>query len=380
MSGGDIRKERAIITGFRPSGTVAGEYDDPYIELARLAETSGAEVVGCITQKETKPTAQFFIGAGKARELADAVRELDAGLVIFNNELSPLQFRNLEKELGVKVIDRTQLILDIFAMRAQSNEGKIQVELAQLEYLLPRIAGRGVELSRLGGGIGTRGPGETKLESDRRRIRIRISTLKKKLEKVARNRNIQKLRRDKAHVPVIALVGYTNAGKTTLFNLLSNETAFVEDKLFATLDPLTRRVYFAGLGNVLFVDTVGFIKNLPVKLVESFKSTLEGIRDAHLLLHVVDVSNPQYEEQANEVFRIIHELGADGIPSLLAINKADSLEKPERIVNLKKIYPDSVVISALKGTGITDLKRVITEKLREAKSAKKADETENLAE
>jgi GTPase len=363
--------EKAVVSGFRTAHAVTGDIDDPYIELERLIETSGARVVAAVTQRETKPTAQFYVGPGKVEEIAEAVREHEADLVVFNNELSPLQFKSLEKELEVKVIDRTQLILDIFAMRANSNEGKIQVELAQLEYLLPRISGKGIELSRLGGGIGTRGPGETKLETDRRRIRDNISTLKKKLEKVVNNRLIQKQRREKANIPVVSLVGYTNAGKTTLFNALSNETAFVEDKLFATLDPLMRRVYFPDAGNALIVDTVGFIKNLPVKLVESFKSTLEGVREARLLLHVIDISSPQYMEQMDEVFRIINELEAAEIPCILVFNKADRLEKPERLELLLKQYPNSVPLSAKHGTGFEDLKRIIAEQISASKIRQK---------
>jgi GTP-binding protein HflX len=365
-------REKAIIAGFRPGGVEPGDTDDPYIELARLAETSGARVLTTITQKETRPTAQFHIGLGKVEEIAEAVTESGAGLVIFNNELSPLQFRNLEKELGVKVIDRTQLILDIFAMRAQSSEGKIQVELAQLEYLLPRIAGRGIELSRLGGGIGTRGPGETKLESDRRRIRARITTLKKKLDKVEKNRLIQKQRREKARIPVVSLVGYTNAGKTTLFNALSNEKAFVEDKLFATLDPLTRRIYIPDVGNALLVDTVGFIKHLPVHLVESFKSTLEGVRDASALLHVVDVSNPQFQEQMDEVGRIIVELGATEVPLLIVFNKIDLLEKPERLQHLLRLHPDAVAVSAKCEKDFASLKSAIKQNISSGASKEPA--------
>ncbi|MFA6448286.1 MAG: GTPase HflX [bacterium] len=363
MNLNDNKIEKAIVAGFRTVRAVAGDIDDPYIELERLIETSGAQVVAAVTQRETKPTAQFYVGPGKVEEIAAAIEEHEADLVVFNNELSPLQFKSLEEKLEIKVIDRTQLILDIFAMRANSNEGKIQVELAQLEYLLPRISGKGVELSRLGGGIGTRGPGETKLETDRRRIRDNISTLKKKLKTVETNRLIQKQRREKANIPVISLVGYTNAGKTTLFNLLSNETAFVEDKLFATLDPLMRRVYFQGLGNALITDTVGFIKNLPVKLVESFKSTLEGVREARLLLHVIDISSPQYLEQMEEVFRIILELDAAEIPCILVFNKSDRLEKPDRLEQLLKQYPNSAAISAKSGDGVEELKIAIAEQI-----------------
>jgi len=356
-------KERAILAGFRGGG---GADDDPYDELARLAETSGAKVVAIITQKDTKPTAQYFIGRGKMLEISEAVRELNADVVIFNNDLSPLQFRNLERDLDVKVIDRTQLILDIFAMRAQSSEGKIQVELAQLEYLLPRIAGHGNELSRLGGGIGTRGPGETKLEVDRRRIRDRISRLKKDLKKIEKHRVVQRRRRAKSGIPLVALVGYTNAGKTTLLNNLADEAAFVEDKLFATLDPLTRRIHLPETGNALLMDTVGFIRDLPVQLIEAFKSTMEGILEAGLLLHVVDISDPRWENHIEQVEKILIELGAGDIPVCMVLNKIDALDKPERLAALMRRYQEAVPVSARTDRELTALKRAISRKILDA--------------
>ncbi|HOY61900.1 MAG: GTPase HflX [bacterium ADurb.Bin236] len=356
-------REKAILAGFRTRGTSADETDEAYVELARLADTAGADAVAVVTQAETTPTPQFFVGRGKVDEIAAAVDEHEAEVVIFNHNLSPLQFKNLEEALEAKVVDRTQLILDIFAMRAASDEGKIQVELAQLTYMLPRITGKGLLLSRLGGGIGTRGPGETKLEADRRRIRARISTLKKKLEKIALHRSVQNRRRDRSGVRVVALVGYTNAGKTTLFNRLSSETAFVEDKLFATLDPLTRRVYLPGAGNILVIDTVGFIKNLPVELVESFKSTLEVARDAHLILHVTDISNPTFEEQMFEVEKILAELGAGDAPTMMVFNKTDALDKPGRLDAMLKSNPGSIAVSALKSESIDNLKEEIARRL-----------------
>ena len=353
-----MSNEKALLTGFRTRGVEPGDPDDPYIELERLAHTAGAAVAAVLNQPETRPTPQFFIGSGKVRELRELVLEHEADAVIFNNELTPLQFRNLERELEVKVLDRTQLILDIFAMRAQSREGKIQVELAQLEYLLPRITGRGVELSRLGGGIGTRGPGETKLEVDRRCIRTRISVLKKQLAKVEQTRRTQTARRRRAGLPLIALVGYTNAGKSTLFNALCRATdAFVEDKLFATLDPLTRRIHIQGHGPALLTDTVGFIRNLPEKLMETFKSTLEGIRDADLLLHVVDVSNPQCGDQMHEVDRIIADLDAQDIPALCVFNKIDALAAAGRVDVLLKSHRLSAAVSARKRTNFEQLFR-----------------------
>jgi GTP-binding protein HflX len=359
-----MEREKAILAGFRSQGIDLGEPDDPYIELVRLADTSGAEVVETITQPERRPTPQFLIGTGKVKEIHERLHELDADIVIFNHELTPLQFRNLERELGVKILDRTQLILDIFAMRAQSREGRIQVELAQLEYLLPRITGRGVELSRLGGGIGTRGPGETKLEVDRRRIRTRIGMLKKSLAKVEKTRGIQAHRRRNSGATTLALVGYTNAGKSTLFNKLTAADAFVEDKLFATLDPLTRRVYIPGPGNCLITDTVGFIANLPKKLMETFKSTLEGIRDADVLLHVADISNPQYLDHIREVESILVELGAHTIPTVLVFNKADTLDKPDRLGAELNRRDSAVGISARTGQGLDDLKSAVAEALK----------------
>jgi len=364
-----MEPEKAILAGFRARGQEPGEPGDPFVELSRLAGTSGAQVADIVTQPEQRPTPQFFIGPGKVAEIHERIHELDADLVIFNHELTPLQFRNLERELGVKVIDRTQLILDIFAMRAQSREGRIQVELAQLAYLLPRIAGKGVELSRLGGGIGTRGPGETKIETDRRRIRARIRALENSLTRVEKTRGVQARRRRKSGVPSIALAGYTNAGKSTLFNKLAAADAFVEDKLFATLDPLTRRVFIPSAGPCLITDTVGFIAGLPEKLMETFKSTLEGIRDADVILHVADISNPQYEEHIREVETILLELGANTIPCILAFNKADALDETLRgrlDAELRR-REGAVAISARSGAGLDDLKTAVAHALQRAR-------------
>ena len=359
----DNKSEKAILTGFHAAKSTHDDYDDPYKELERLADTSGAEVVAVLTQPQQQPTPKLFLGSGKIEELHELAQEHEADLIIFNNDLSPLQYRNLERELDLKVIDRTQLILDIFAMRARSSEGKIQVELAQLEYLLPRITGKGIDLSRLGGGIGTRGPGETKLEVDRRRIRDRISMLKSKLEQVERTRDTQNQRRRKRGTRLIALAGYTNAGKSTLFNALSNADTFVEDKLFATLDPLTRRIYIPDVGEALLVDTVGFIRNLPEKLMKTFKSTLEGVREADLIVHVVDISNPQYAGQIAEVETIISDLGASEIPCLMVLNKIDRLEKPERAAALMKTRARAVTLSARHDKDFAALKRAMAEAL-----------------
>lgn len=357
-------KPAAILAGFIKRGVAPDDHDYPFDELARLADTAGVSVAAVVSQPETRPTPQFLLGSGKIREIADAAETTGAAMVIFNHNLSPLQFRNLENEIGVQVIDRTQLILDIFAMRARSNEGKIQVELAQLEYLLPRMTGKGVELSRLGGGIGTRGPGETKLEVDKRRIRDRITTLKKKLKKVEKTRALQKRQREKSGIRTIALVGYTNAGKTTLFNRLAAEKALAEDKLFATLDPLTRKAHIPGVGQCLITDTVGFIRDLPIKLVESFKSTLEGVSEAHLLIHVVDVFSPQYEEQMAEVEKTIESLGAASIPTILALNKADMPAPDDRAASIMARNPNALPISALRDRDFAPLKEKIAELLQ----------------
>ena len=354
--------ERAILTGFADSA----DFDDTegtLNELGQLADTAGAQVVARLLQRKTTPTPDYFIGRGKVKELAELATKSQADLIIFNNELSPLQFRNLERAVGVKVIDRTQLILDIFAMRAHSGEGKIQVELAQLEYLLPRIVGKGIELSRLGGGIGTRGPGETKLEVDRRRIRSHISSLKNKLKKVESARKTQKKRREKSGVPIIAIVGYTNAGKTTLFNAIAREHAFAEDKLFATLDPLARRFFLPKTGIAMLVDTVGFIRKLPVKLVEAFKSTLEEVNYAHLLLHVVDASHPECKAQISEVSKVIAMLGAEKTPIITAINKIDKLHAHHTTDLLRIQNEPAVEVSALRGTNLNELKSMVDETL-----------------
>ncbi len=274
--------------------------------------------------------------------------------MIFDDELSPAQQRNLEQTLGTKVLDRTALILDIFAQRARTHEGKLQVELAQLKYNLPRLGGQGLVLSRLGGGIGTRGPGETKLEVDRRRIRERISEIEREIEQIRRHRDLHRQRRLAARIPAVAMVGYTNAGKSTLLNALTAADVLAEDKLFATLDPTTRKVTLPGGQEALLTDTVGFIQKLPHQLVAAFRATLEEVVQADLLLHVIDASHPRCQEQSDAVFRVLDELGAADKPVIPVYNKIDRLDNPhfkERLLRL----PDSVAISALGGAGITDL-------------------------
>ncbi|MHB1001769.1 MAG: GTPase HflX [Armatimonadota bacterium] len=359
----EVRKiERAILVSL-DSGH---EYEDraSLDELHELVSTAGAEVIGEFSQKRHKPDSTHYIGHGKAEELYAEVQELDADLVIINDELSPAQQRNLEDAVKVRVIDRTQLILDIFAQRAQTREGKLQVELAQIKYLLPRLTGAGLSMSRLGGGIGTRGPGETKLESDRRRIRERIGDLTDELEEVRQHRQVQKQAREKLPFPTAALVGYTSAGKSTLLNTLSGSEVFVDRKLFATLDPTTRRVVLPDGWAVLVTDTVGFIRKLPHHLVAAFRSTLEEVTDADFLIHVVDSSHPDMEAQITAVHQVLKDLGADDKPTVTVFNKSDVVEDQYQLRKMVAEIPDSVYISALTHEGIPYLMAVLTKILK----------------
>ncbi|WP_126426614.1 GTPase HflX [Brevibacillus marinus] len=319
------RQERALLVSCLRAGRDEQRMRLSLEELAELARTAGVAVEGVFTQRRESVDAAWYLGRGKIAEIAQAAAEQAVDLVIFNDELSPTQKRNLESLIACKVIDRTQLILDIFASRAHSREGKLQVELAQYRYLLPRLGGQGSQLSRLGGGIGTRGPGETKLETDRRHIRRRIRDLEQQLADVVRTRQLHRERRKKNSAFQIALVGYTNAGKSTLLNRLTAAGILAEDKLFATLDPTTRQLTLPGGTQVLLTDTVGFIQDLPTTLVAAFRSTLEGVREADLLLHVVDSHHPDCEVHMEVVENVLHELEADAIPRLVVYNKADLL-------------------------------------------------------
>ena len=324
-------------------------------ELARLAETAGATVLEKHRQQVKTITPATLIGRGKVDEIQKSLQQSHADLVIVDEDLTPAQQRNLESAFKVRVIDRSQLILDIFAQRARSNEGKLQVELAQLEYLLPRLTRQWTHLSRLGGGIGTRGPGETQLEVDRRRIRERIGHLKQRLKTVERTRALQRKERHEVPFATVALVGYTNAGKSTLMNTLTRAGVFVEDKLFATLDPTTRALRLPSGDKIMIVDTVGFINKIPHSLVEAFKSTLEEVSRADLLLHLVDMANPLYEEQIEIVDRVLAEIGAGEIRTLLVPNKID-LASDSAVRQLKsRDVLDVCPISALTGTGVDDL-------------------------
>ncbi|MGI1691697.1 GTPase HflX [Thermoanaerobacter uzonensis] len=318
----DKKIERAILVGI----VSTPEDEESMEELKELALTAGAEVVGLMTQKRNTIDKAHYIGKGKLEELKFFVENQEVDLVIVNDELTGTQIKNMEDFLNVKVIDRTNLILDIFAKRAKSKEGMLQVELAQLKYRLPRLVGLGGQLSRLGGGIGTRGPGETKLETDRRHIKNRIKAIEKKLEEIERHRSLQRGRRKKNRIPVIAIVGYTNAGKSTLLNALTNAEVYVEDKLFATLDPTARRLVLPAGREVILIDTVGFIRKLPHDLVEAFKSTLEEVKYADLLLHIIDVTSPDMEEKIKVVEKVLSDLGATNTPKINVFNKIDLLE------------------------------------------------------
>ncbi len=326
-------------------------------ELAQLVYSAGAQVLGRFTQLRTAPDPALVVGRGKVQEVSEWVQEKEANLVVFAGDLSPLQQRNLEMALDTRVVDRTQLILDIFAQRARSKEGKIQVELAQLLYYLPRLTGKGVELSRLGGTIGTRGPGETKLETDRRHIRRRLQVLREELRQLQRRRAVQRKKRLESRYPTVALVGYTNAGKSTLLNALSGARAVVADRLFATLDPQTRRMQLPDGQVALLTDTVGFIRDLPEHLIEAFRATLEETAQAELLLEVLDASHSHVESQHHSVCHILGQLDLLALPRLLVLNKIDLLPADGTLEQLQRHYPEALPVSALDGQGLEQLRQ-----------------------
>jgi GTPase len=344
--------ERALLIGLEQDGVSKWDLRDSMEELRELANSAGAEVVDTVTQKLPKPTAPFYIGKGKAEAIRQSAQNQRVTSVIFNDELSPAQGRNLENLLSRKVLDRTQLILDIFAQRARSREGRLQIELAQLQYLLPRLTRMWHHLSRQTGGIGTRGPGETQLEVDRRRVQERIARLERELEGVRKVRNVQRQGRQRRQWPVAAVVGYTNAGKSTLLNLMTGADVLAVDKLFATLDPTTRSFMLPNKQRVLLTDTVGFLRKLPHTLIESFKATLEEVSEADLLIHVVDLSHPRADDQMAAVDAVIKELNAFGKQTLIVFNKIDLLENPELALVYRRRFPRSVAISAKTGQGI----------------------------
>jgi len=354
--------ERAALVGVVTGSARRADTEVSLAELEGLAEAAGATVVLTTVQERPRPDPATFIGRGKVLSLAAACREADVDVVICDNELTPAQLRHLADALECKVVDRTQLILDIFARRARTREGKRQVELAQLKYLLPRLAGSSTALSRLGGGIGTRGPGETKLETDRRRIRDRIAALQREIDQVRQRRSQLRERREKQAVPTVALVGYTNAGKTTLFNRLTGARAVASDALFVTLDPLVRQIQLPDSRELLLSDTVGFIDRLPHALVAAFRATLEEVVEADLILHVVDASNPEWARQVAAVERVLDEVGAPREGMLLVFNKIDALGPDERR-RLTEAHDDALFISARAGDGVDALLARLTEAL-----------------
>ena len=349
-SGAHEPRERAALVGLFTGPSRNFDPEHSLDELAGLATAAGADVRLRVLQERAKPDPATFLGSGKVETLAAASDEAAIDTVIFDNELTPAQRRNLEAALQRKVVDRTQLILDIFARRARTREGKLQVELAQLKYLLPRLVGSSAALSRLGGGIGTRGPGETKLETDRRRIRHRISVLSSEIDAVRRRRGQLRDRRQKSAVPTVALVGYTNAGKTTLFNLLTGGEAVASDALFVTLDPLVRKVKLPDRRELLVSDTVGFIDRLPHSLVAAFRATLEEVAGADLLLHVIDAASPDRARHMDAVAAVLGEVGALRVPVLEVFNKCDRLDAAER-ARLRALHPGALCVSALTGEG-----------------------------
>lgn len=362
------RKERAVLVGVElPSNKNTISLEDSLEELERLAQTAGADVAQKFTQQLRSITPATLVGRGKVEEIRASVNELHPDLVIFDEDLTPAQQRNLEATFKVRVIDRSQLILDIFAQRARSNEGKLQVELAQLQYLLPRLTRQWTHLSRLGGGIGTRGPGETQLEVDRRRIREKISYLKRRLKVVERTRSLQRKERDAVPFATVALVGYTNAGKSTLMNALTRAGVLVEDKLFATLDPTLRSLRLPNGDKVMIADTVGFINKIPHSLIEAFKSTLEEVMSADLLLHLADMSSPSVDEHIGVIEEVLREIGAGEIPTIIVPNKIDLLPEPPQHLFKNRDKDEVCPISARTGAGIKELLEIIGARLDRGK-------------
>ncbi len=348
--------ERTFLIGAQFKSRTEWDVQDSLAELGQLAQTAGAEVVGSGTQKIEKPTAKTFIGPGKAQEFAERCRAESVDTVIFDDELSPAQSRSLEQVFELKILDRTQLILDIFGQRARTREGKLQVELAQLQHLLPRLTRFWTHLSRQKGGIGMRGgEGETQLEADRRKVQERIDKLLRELDAVRRHRATQREGRKRHQWPLASIVGYTNAGKSTLLNTLTGAATLAEDKLFATLDPTTRRLRLPTNQNVLLSDTVGFIRKLPHRLVEAFKATLEEVVEADLLIHVVDVSHPKADEQIAAVDTVLSEIRAAEKPTLMVFNKIDSLGADASVQRFRERFPHAVFVSAKTGQGIQEL-------------------------
>ncbi len=358
-----VVRERALLVGTDFGHRTTEDAEASLDELARLADTAGAEPVAIELQRRDTPDPALYVGSGKAGELRELAEALDVDVVIFDDELTPAQQRNLEKLFERDVVDRVALILDIFAQHAQSQEGMVQVELAQLRYRMPRLRGRGLTLSQQGGGIGTRGPGETQLEVDRRRIQRRITKLEHELVDLGRTRDTQRKARQRRSIPTVALVGYTNAGKSTLLNRLTEAEVLVEDRLFSTLDPTTRRLRLPGGEIVLLSDTVGFVRRLPHQLVESFRSTLEEVAHADLVVHLVDASDADPDGRIEAVRAVLGEIAAAEVPEQVVFTKTDAT-RPEAVEELLRTHADAVAVSARRGDGIPELLERIGDRLR----------------
>lgn len=366
----DRDHDRVLIVGLQTNNLSKQRFQDTLDELGRLVETAGGEVLETLRQKRPRPHPQTVVGEGKVQEIALVAQSIGANLVVFDRDLSPVQGRNLEAQLGIRVVDRTQVILDIFAQRAQSGAGKLQVELAQLEYMLPRLVGRGQAMSRLGGGIGTRGPGETKLETERRAIQKRISRLQQEVNQLQAHRARMRQKRQHEEVPTIAIVGYTNAGKSTLLNVLTHSEIYAADQLFATLDPTTRRLVIQDAETeessaILLTDTVGFIHELPPPLFDSFRATLEEVTEADALLHLVDLSHPAWLSQVRDVMAILSQMPIAPGPAVIVFNKVDQVDG-DRLMEAKEEYPQALFISAQERLGLETLRQRLCQLVRYA--------------